>query len=117
MAARYHPQQTKIYQIAAPLLEYIYNNPDWVLDYNGMVLLLDIISNDPRAPNPHKIPYGQSVDAVNNAKELISHIGTGGTYDQKQAKQAILCSFMKLDDNYNLRNRKLINEIIPHEPK
>ena len=117
MAARYHPKQTKIYEIAAPLLEYLFANPDWVLDYNGMVLLLDIISKDPRAPNPNKIPYGQSFDAINNAKDLMADIGTGGTYNQKQAKQAICCSFMKLDGNYNLRNKGLIRKVIPHKPK
>ena len=61
MPAKYNPRTTKIKEIAKPLCQYLFNNPEWELDYKGMVTLLNIISNNGKAPNPYKIPYGQPV--------------------------------------------------------
>ena len=118
MAVRYHPKREKIRKDIAPrIMDLLFNNPQWQLDYNGMVILLDLISKHPSAPKQHDIYYGQALEGVNNAKKLLLHVGTQGSYYQKQAKQAITCCFMKLDNNYKLRNRKLIKKIIPHAPK
>ena len=75
---------------------------------------MDIASRDSSAPNPHKIPYGQAIDGINNAKELLQDMGTGGTYLQLQSKQAITCSLLKLDDHNNVRNMKLMRKVLPH---
>ena len=78
---------------------FLFDNPDWRLDYKAMMKLLNIISNDKRAPNPYQIPHGMAINGINNATNVIHSIGVGGTYNQRQAKQAIGCVVMELDEN------------------
>ena len=42
-------------------------------------------------------------------------MATGGSNLQLQPKQAITCSLMNLDEHNNVRNRKLLRNILPHK--
>ena len=74
---------------------------------------MDIVSRDSSAPI-HTDPRGQATDAINNARDSLHDMGTGGTYLQLQSKQAITCSQLKLDDHNSVRNVKLMRKILPH---
>ena len=64
------PGQRKLYQIAHRLRSVLFYDDNWRLDHGSLMFILDAIGRDPRAPNPHKIPYGQSIDAINNIRHL-----------------------------------------------
>ena len=115
MGDRRIPGRTELYRISRELKGILFGNPDWRLNYTRMLELFDIISKDPRAPNPHKIPYGQAIDGAYNARKLLRDVGVLGSNLQKQSKQAITCAFMKLDSNYKVtgNNRKLLHKILP----
>ena len=85
------PGKSKLHQIARQLKNQLLNDPKWRLDYNSMV----------------EVPYGVTIDGVNNAKEILMDMGTGGTNLQLQSKQAITCALMKVDAHNNVRNRGL----------
>ena len=111
---RRDPGRTELYKMSRKIKEILFGDPRWKLSHKTMVELFDIISRHPDAPNPHKIPYGQAIDAAYNARNLIHDVGVMGSYLQLQSKQAITCSLMKLDEHYNLRNKKFINKLLPH---
>ena len=93
MGDRSIPGINRLYEISRELKQIIFRQP---INHKAMVQLLDIIGNDPRAPNPHKIPYGQAIDGICNARELMRDVGVGGTNLQNQSKQAITCCLMSL---------------------
>ena len=108
--------KSKIYSEIAPTLkQYLFNNNEWTLDYNGFILLLNIISKD--APNPHELPYGKAIDGINKAKNNMTQIGVRGSYYMQQAKQAFGCMIMILDDDGKLVNKPFINKLMPHKDK
>ena len=118
MDDRYIPRRSKLYEIARPLKEYLFANNEWKLDYTAFICLMDMVSKDARAPNPgYKIPLGQAIDGINNAHDRLHQLGTNGTYHKLQAKQAICCAVMKLDDNGSLRNKKLLRALLPHKDR
>ena len=110
------PSRATVYLIAAPIIQYIFQY-EW--NYEAMLLLMDIIANDPRTPNPHKIKFGNAIDGINNTKNRFQEIGVQGTWYKQQAKQAVACSLMKFDDDGNLHHRsnQLLNNLLPHKDR
>ena len=105
--------KTSINRIANKLKTELFGNSRWKFDYNSMRKLLNRISSDQRAPNPHNIPYGMAIHGMNKIKNMMDDIGTGGTYNQRQAKQALSCGVMDMD-NDALKNKDLLVHILPH---
>ena len=99
------------------LAEWLFNNGEWTLTYEGMILLLNLLSKDERAPNPPKIQYGKAIQGVNNARNRLHQMGVRGSYHKQQAKQAICCAFMKLDESGRLTNEQFINKLLPHKDR
>ena len=113
--SRYIPKRNKLYEISRDLKQFLFHNTDWRLDYKTMITLLDIVSKGRPIINPHKIPFGQAIDATNNIRNILHKVGIQGTYHKRQAKQAICCSVMNVDANRCLRNRKLLKSLLPHK--
>ena len=104
-------------QILPQLAEWLFNNGEWTLTYEGMLLLLNLVSKDRRAPNPYKIQYGKAIEGINNARNRLHQIGVRGSHYKQQAKQAICCALMKLDDDGKLTNKPFINKLLPHKDR
>ena len=115
METRYIPEKTKLYSIARKLTKYLFDDPEWRLNYKTFIELMDIVCRDPSAPNPHNISYGLAIDGINDVKEPLHDMGTGGSHLQLQSKQAITCSLMQLDEHNNVRNRKLLKKVLSHK--
>ena len=47
----------------------------------------------------------------------MTELGTRGIDIQQQVKQAMAASVLWLDDDDNVKNKKLIDQILPHEDK
>ena len=112
---RRNPGRTELYKISRKLKRILFEDDKYILNHKSIVELFDIVSRDPRAPNPHKIPYGQAIDAAHNVRNIFHDLGVKGSYLQLQSKQAITCALMNLDSHYNLRNKKFINKMLPHK--
>ena len=80
-----------------------------------MIQILDKIGRDQRAPSPHQIPYGSAVNAINKVTDLMHRMGTGGSYECKQARQAITCGVIDVNGNNDIVNMKLLKKILPHK--
>ena len=76
--------------------------------------LFDVISRDPRAPNPHSIPYETVIKGICYVRNMPHDIGLRATYHQLQAKQTACCSIMAVDDDGALQNMPLLNAALPH---
>ena len=115
MENRFIPKRRKLYNVACSLKQLLFADAKWRLDHDAMVTLLDSMSRDPRAPHPYSMPYGQAVEAVNNTRKSLYHMGTGGSNLQLQSKQSITCARMKFDENRNVRNKSLLDSTLPHK--
>ena len=78
------------------------------------MFIFDVLSRDPDAPNPNKIPWGEAITAVNNIKAVYDKVGVRGSNLQQQMKQGLTCAVMSLDNNNNITNQTLLR-ILPHK--
>ena len=106
---------TTIDTLSNNIKQQLYGNTRWKLDYKSILKILNKIGNDPRAPNPNKIPYGMAVHSINNVSDILHDMGVGGSYGCRQAKQALTCGVIDLDDNHKVLNMKLLKAILPHK--
>ena len=53
---RMTPGKSTVRTIAEQIKQILFGNGRWQMNYDSMLYLLDLISKDPRSPNPYKMP-------------------------------------------------------------
>ena len=117
------PTEKTIYNLGNTIIKRLFHQKyrGNIIRYNqdDITRLLNFVSmNSTFIPQNIQTPWGDAIKTISlGSKTALHQIGTRGTTTQQHNKEAIVSSFIVLDENKNIVNKKLLRNIIPHRSR
>ena len=109
------PSPATISRKAERLKKELFMNGGYYYHMKDIIKLFNQLGSYDQSPNTNKnLLWGSCIEAVVAIKDFYDRVGTRGSFQLHTVKQCMIAAMAIIDDNQNVRNRKLLTEILPH---
>ena len=109
------PNSRTINRHALAMSKKLFQSGQYYYRKSDIVKLLNALSAYEYGPNTTNLRWGDCIMTMTEFALNYNRLGIRGTVDQLSVKKAMIALMLCFDNNNNIKNKKLLTEVLPHK--